>query len=335
MLIYVEPQDCLSKRALVERGDIPIYIATYRPTHIFPRTRELPQFPISPKPLFLSKNRLRNPPKPVLKQNKKLCTYAHKKSLHICKVFGKKKSFFRKFFFATGLIFERYLAPRSRFFEKVNGLGVLGWDLLRTHIFPRTRELPQFPISPKPLFLSKNRLRNPPKLFGKKKVVFSEFFFATGLIFERFLAPRSRFFEKGTLPNEIRNSSTLLASPDFTRHPPKALRKPTPFPSLLENVDDGEERSGNQIAGDNVLPEQFFTTAYASVGRYSQLHRRHNHRTGIPGRHRTCGARTSEPTSRGEDRVCCSCSSTLSRVSTTCCLASAPTMADRAVPRLV
>ncbi|KAL4573128.1 hypothetical protein LXL04_019923 [Taraxacum kok-saghyz] len=46
--------------------------------------------------------------------------------MHICKVFGKKKSFFRKFFFATGLIFERFLAPRSRFFEKVNGLGVLG-----------------------------------------------------------------------------------------------------------------------------------------------------------------------------------------------------------------
>ncbi|KAL4587291.1 hypothetical protein LXL04_000159 [Taraxacum kok-saghyz] len=60
-------------------------------THIFPRTRELPQFSISPKPLFLSKNRLRNSPKPVLKQNKKLCTYAQKKSLHICKVFGKKK----------------------------------------------------------------------------------------------------------------------------------------------------------------------------------------------------------------------------------------------------
>ncbi|KAL4557080.1 hypothetical protein LXL04_035250 [Taraxacum kok-saghyz] len=87
-------------------------------THIFPRTRELTQFPISPKPLFLSKNRLRNPPKPVLKQNKKLCTYAQKKSLHICKVFGKKKSFFRKNIFATGLIFERFLAPRSRFFEK-------------------------------------------------------------------------------------------------------------------------------------------------------------------------------------------------------------------------
>ncbi|KAL4568372.1 hypothetical protein LXL04_023983 [Taraxacum kok-saghyz] len=92
-------------------------------THIFPRTRELPQFPISPKPLFLSKNRLRNPPKPILKQNKKLCTYAQKFFLHICKVFGKKKSFFRKFFFATGLIFERFLAPRSRFFEKVNGVS--------------------------------------------------------------------------------------------------------------------------------------------------------------------------------------------------------------------
>ncbi|KAL4590405.1 hypothetical protein LXL04_003334 [Taraxacum kok-saghyz] len=57
---------------------------------------------------------------PVLKQNKKLCTYAHKKSLHICKVFAKKKVVFSEFFFATGLIFERFLAPRSRFFEKVN-----------------------------------------------------------------------------------------------------------------------------------------------------------------------------------------------------------------------
>ncbi|KAL4578100.1 hypothetical protein LXL04_014216 [Taraxacum kok-saghyz] len=30
------------------------------------------------------------------------------------------------FFFAIGLVFERFLAPRSQFFEKVNGLGVLG-----------------------------------------------------------------------------------------------------------------------------------------------------------------------------------------------------------------
>ncbi|KAL4583830.1 hypothetical protein LXL04_008415 [Taraxacum kok-saghyz] len=43
-----------------------------------------------------------------LKQNKKMCTY----------VLKKKKSFFRKNIFATGLVFERFLAPRSRFFEK-------------------------------------------------------------------------------------------------------------------------------------------------------------------------------------------------------------------------
>ncbi|KAL4562545.1 hypothetical protein LXL04_034752 [Taraxacum kok-saghyz] len=188
--------------------------------------------------------------------------------LHICKVF------------ATGLVFERYLAPRSRFFEKVNGLGTpnsskgakntaeWGPKLIhslptkapktiprgkkiqktqqrklfkfvykintstlltlyhvlelrsfeKTHIFPRTRELPQFPISPKPLFLSKNRLRNSSKrleslifaenFFEKKRYCFLIFFlkkkscfsgkkiFATELVFERFLAPRSRFFEK-------------------------------------------------------------------------------------------------------------------------------------------
>ncbi|KAL4585584.1 hypothetical protein LXL04_010207 [Taraxacum kok-saghyz] len=62
-------------------------------THIFPRTRELPQFPISSKPLFLSKNRLRNPSKPVLKQNKKLCTYAQKKKFaHMQRRLGIKES---------------------------------------------------------------------------------------------------------------------------------------------------------------------------------------------------------------------------------------------------
>ncbi|KAL4564645.1 hypothetical protein LXL04_028712 [Taraxacum kok-saghyz] len=48
---------------------------------------------------------------------KKVCTYA--------KFLEKKKSFFRKFFFATGLIFERFLASRSRFFEKVNVVIVI------------------------------------------------------------------------------------------------------------------------------------------------------------------------------------------------------------------
>ncbi|KAL4571647.1 hypothetical protein LXL04_018410 [Taraxacum kok-saghyz] len=42
------------------------------------------------------------------------------------KISKKFQLFFRKFFFATSLKFERFLAPRSRFFEKVNGLGVLG-----------------------------------------------------------------------------------------------------------------------------------------------------------------------------------------------------------------
>ncbi|KAL4585814.1 hypothetical protein LXL04_010440 [Taraxacum kok-saghyz] len=52
------------------------------------------------------------------------------KNVHICKKifctyakFLKKKIAFSEFFFATGLVFERFLAPRSRFFEKVNGLG--------------------------------------------------------------------------------------------------------------------------------------------------------------------------------------------------------------------
>ncbi|KAL4568760.1 hypothetical protein LXL04_024375 [Taraxacum kok-saghyz] len=45
-----------------------------------------------------------------------ICT--KKKFAHMQSFWKKKKSFFRKFFFATGLIFERFLAPRSRFFEK-------------------------------------------------------------------------------------------------------------------------------------------------------------------------------------------------------------------------
>ncbi|KAL4557551.1 hypothetical protein LXL04_035733 [Taraxacum kok-saghyz] len=85
------------------------------------------------------------------------------------------------------------------------------WDLLRTHIFPRTRE------TPKPLTFSKNRLwgsknRSKNKYLSvfetkqknvhmcnfffflhickvfEKKIVFSEKIFATELVFERFLA---------------------------------------------------------------------------------------------------------------------------------------------------
>ncbi|KAL4585435.1 hypothetical protein LXL04_010056 [Taraxacum kok-saghyz] len=169
---------------------------------------------------------------------KKVCTYA--------KFLEKKKSFFRNFFFATGLIFERFLAPRSRFFEKVNGLGVLGFsgiyefskDLDSIYIVLGSFEnsyIPENPRTPPISYISqtvipfKKPTSKPSKTgfetkqktvhictkkkfahmqsFWKKKVVFSENFFATGLIFERFLAPRSRFFEKvngfGSGENEL------------------------------------------------------------------------------------------------------------------------------------
>ncbi|KAL4573618.1 hypothetical protein LXL04_020431 [Taraxacum kok-saghyz] len=80
--------------------------------------------------------------------------------------------FFRKCF-ATGLKFARFLAPRSRFFEKSR-------DLLRTHIFPRTRELPN------PNFNH----------------------------YERFGGYRSRFFERNNGLGDIRNwgSSRILGN---------------------------------------------------------------------------------------------------------------------------
>ncbi|KAL4566136.1 hypothetical protein LXL04_030246 [Taraxacum kok-saghyz] len=119
---------------------------------------------------------------------------------------------------------------------------IMVWDLLRTHIFPRT---------PKPLTFLKNQLREaknrsntspvakkkfPKKqtpiknfrylsvfetkqknvymcnFFWKKKVV--KFFFAIGLVFERFLASRSRFFEKVSEPE---NSQTLTFSKNRLR----------------------------------------------------------------------------------------------------------------------
>ncbi|KAL4565907.1 hypothetical protein LXL04_030013 [Taraxacum kok-saghyz] len=76
------------------------------------------------------------------------------KTVHICKInffctyakfLEKKKSFFRKNFFATGLIFERFLAPRSRSFEKSGSF--------------ENSYIPDNPRTPKPLTLSKNRLR--------------------------------------------------------------------------------------------------------------------------------------------------------------------------------
>ncbi|KAL4563485.1 hypothetical protein LXL04_027528 [Taraxacum kok-saghyz] len=68
---------------------------------------------------FVKKNLKKNATKKKLHICKKI-----KKKLHICK--NLKKVVFFGFFFATGLVFDRFLASRSRFFEKVNGLGVFG-----------------------------------------------------------------------------------------------------------------------------------------------------------------------------------------------------------------
>ncbi|KAL4567915.1 hypothetical protein LXL04_023511 [Taraxacum kok-saghyz] len=60
-----------------------------------------PQFPISIIPLFISNNRLRDPPKTDFFKN-----------FYICAAFF---SLFWEFVFVIGLVFERYLSSRSRF----------------------------------------------------------------------------------------------------------------------------------------------------------------------------------------------------------------------------
>ncbi|KAL4590231.1 hypothetical protein LXL04_003157 [Taraxacum kok-saghyz] len=103
--------------------------------------------PRTHKPLTFSKNRLREA-----------------KNRSNTSPFLKKKIVFSEIFFATGLVFERFLAPRSRFFEKVNGLGVLGeasWMHLGFKDLNQESEYGIFenPRTPKPLTFSKNRLR--------------------------------------------------------------------------------------------------------------------------------------------------------------------------------
>ncbi|KAL4578930.1 hypothetical protein LXL04_015062 [Taraxacum kok-saghyz] len=44
--------------------------------------------------------------------------------------------------------FKNYIKHKQK---EMSVVEFVSWDLLKTHIFPRTRELPQFPISPKPL----------------------------------------------------------------------------------------------------------------------------------------------------------------------------------------
>ncbi|KAL4562474.1 hypothetical protein LXL04_034680 [Taraxacum kok-saghyz] len=95
-----------------------------------------------------------------------MCTYAKMFFLHICKLFFEKKSRFFGIFFATGLAFERFLAPRCRFFEKVNGLGVLGLMQLLIKLDMIDKEFVEFKKfdenerSMSRFFLSKHLTRN-------------------------------------------------------------------------------------------------------------------------------------------------------------------------------
>ncbi|KAL4561658.1 hypothetical protein LXL04_033828 [Taraxacum kok-saghyz] len=60
----------------------------------------------------------------------------------------------------------------------------------------------------------------------EKKIVFFGFCFATGLVFERFLAPRSRFFEKVNV-GSFENSYIPENSPNFLYLPNRySFKKP-------------------------------------------------------------------------------------------------------------
>ncbi|KAL4568553.1 hypothetical protein LXL04_024167 [Taraxacum kok-saghyz] len=89
---------------------------------------------ISPKPLFQEPE---NSPNFLYLPNR----YSFQKT-----DFGTLQNFlnfffvFSEFFFATGLVFERFLAPRIRFSEKVNGLGVLSWFKREQYTKTRMRE---------------------------------------------------------------------------------------------------------------------------------------------------------------------------------------------------
>ncbi|KAL4565255.1 hypothetical protein LXL04_029341 [Taraxacum kok-saghyz] len=117
-------------------------LSSWTMSHFTFRQPELiyfPENPRTPKPLTFSKNRLREAKNrsntsPVAKKKFRKNDFFFSKTLHMCKKKKlhmctctyakiKKKLFFWKFVFATGLVFERFLASRNRFFEKVNGLG--------------------------------------------------------------------------------------------------------------------------------------------------------------------------------------------------------------------
>ncbi|KAL4568736.1 hypothetical protein LXL04_024351 [Taraxacum kok-saghyz] len=177
----------------------------------------IPENPRTPKPLTFSKNRLRGAKNrsnisPVAKNffrkndfffsknfayvqsffvcicaqslyntylkrfvKKNLKKNAKKKKLHICTKNKKKLHICKRF--------------RSRFFERNNGLGDIGnWGKLIYSGEPENS--PNFLYLPNRYSFQKTDFGTFQNLFFRKKK------FAAGLIFERFLAPRSRFFEK-------------------------------------------------------------------------------------------------------------------------------------------
>ncbi|KAL4562373.1 hypothetical protein LXL04_034575 [Taraxacum kok-saghyz] len=124
----------------------------------------IPENPRTPKPLTFLKNRFRGL-KIAQKQARYFSVFKTKqKNVLMCNFFFahmqsfEKKSFFWQNIFATGLVFERFLASRSRFFEKVNGLGITGGVSAESRSFENSY-IPENPRTLKPLTFSKNRLR--------------------------------------------------------------------------------------------------------------------------------------------------------------------------------
>ncbi|KAL4554207.1 hypothetical protein LXL04_039678 [Taraxacum kok-saghyz] len=145
-----------------------VHSRSFENSYISENQRTLPISYIS-QTVILFKNRLRDSPKlfeRFLNKNLK-CEYMQRnktENMHMCKKFFfctyakflKKKSFFSEFFFATGL------PPEVGFSKKFPQVGFSkkltrerereSQDLLRTHIFPRTRELPNLCICAKKKF---------------------------------------------------------------------------------------------------------------------------------------------------------------------------------------
>ncbi|KAL4566029.1 hypothetical protein LXL04_030138 [Taraxacum kok-saghyz] len=158
--VSVETTGCgIKKHVEEEAGDMDSGMLGSFENSYIPENPRTPPISYISQTVISFKKPTSEPSKTGFETKQKTVHICKKKSLHICKVFGKKKVVFSEFFFATGLIFERFLAPRSRFFEKVNGLCklrcfppvALAWDpTAGIHVFPnlysRTIEVDSSPV---------------------------------------------------------------------------------------------------------------------------------------------------------------------------------------------